>query len=327
MSGDLPIDVPMDDFVVTSQNPDVEAVRASLADDAPAPTPAEGEDAAAPTDAEAEAAAAGVEPEAAPAAAEAVRDATGKFAKRKPSLQDRLNHTTWEREEARREAARLQAELEALRRDPTGPPSGPPAAPAAPVTPTGKPDLADFDTHEEWADALVAWHLAERDKRDEALARQHLEVQARQTYAQREDAFAASTPGYREAMERVSKVPISASLRDAILTSERGPALAFYLATHPEDATGLIQQTWNLPTEAAPLVRQLLEAKLPAVPASTGSGTGTRHHSVPPPISPVGASPVVADPVPIDELPPDEYVEAANAREFAERKKRFTLRA
>ena len=325
-------EVQMDDYSITSQNPDAAAVRADLAEP-PAGAPAE------PSDDEQAAAAAPVEAVTAPpsedeppadgtAPAGQPRDPKGQFAKKgKPSLQDRLAHTTWEREEARRENARLQAQLDALR---TTPPAAPPPAQPPPATPgpasDGKPDLADYDTHEEWADALVAWHMAQRDKRDAAAAEEQRAVSVRRTYAEREEAYAAVEPGYRDAMARVATVPISASLRDAILGSERGPALAYYLATHPEEATGLIQQTWTLPTEAAPLVRQLLEAKLPATPASSGSGGGARH-VVPPPISPVGASPVVADPVDINDLPPDEYVEAANAREFAERKKRMTLRA
>jgi hypothetical protein len=134
-------------------------------------------------------------------------------------------------------------------------------------------------------------------------------------------------PDYRETMARVANIPITAALQQAILTSPRGPALAYFLAHHPEDATDLIDATRELEREfkgnavkVAPLVRRLLEKSLPAAPASSGSGRGV-HHTVPPPISPVGASHVVADQTPIDLLPPDEYVDAMNAREAAERKK------
>jgi hypothetical protein len=320
-------DVQMDDFTVTSQNTDSEAVRATLSDPDPATppeTPAEtGERPAVTTSTDATA----ETPETPETSAAAqARDAKGQYAKggRKPSLQDRLNHTVWEREEVRRENARLQAEMEALRRGSpaSAPPSGPPPAPAGP---TGKPELADFDTHEEWADALVAWHMQQRDARDMALGEARRDSSLRTTYAEREDAILAVHPDYRDVMATVATVPIGDAIKGALLTSDRGPALAYFLATHPEVATDLIAEWIDEPMSAAPRVRRLLELYVPVSPAPSGSGNGIRH-VVPPPISPVGASPIVADPTPIDDLPPDEYVDAMNARERADRLKGSTLR-
>lgn len=325
-------EVQMDDYTVTSQTADVAQVRASLAEPAPVPPPETppAETPETPGTPETPETPETPPPADQPPPAEdgQPRDAKGQFApgKKKVSLQERLDHTVWEREEARRETARLQAELETLRRSAAAPSSTPPGPAPSPAASSDKPDLADFDTHEEWADALVAWHMRQRDEAAAAWAAQQEQVALANAWKDREAAYAATQPTYREAMSKVATVKIPPVLQLAMLESEHGPALAFYLATHPEYATGLIGKHWKTPIEAAPLLRELLEMKLPSTPAPTGSGNGDRH-VVPPPITPVGASPVVADPVPIDELPPDDYVEAANAREFAERKKRQTLRA
>ena len=48
----------------------------------------------------------------------------------------------------------------------------------------------------------------------------------------------------------------------AIIASPRGPELAYFLATHPEEGLRLAQQTVPVPLSQAPLVRELLEAKI-----------------------------------------------------------------
>lgn len=240
----------------------------------------------------------------------------GKF--KKGSIQERINRAVWEREEAKREAARLRDELERTR------------AGAAPTEPTPqaerqtsndeqKPRLEQFQTYEDYVEAVADWKAAQRL---ESVVRQQQERQAREAalaqrraYAEREASFRQQTPDYETVMTQAASLPLSPAMEAAILASDRGPQLAYFLAAHPEDAVRLAEQTASLPGTAAPVVRQLLEALVTPPAAPSGPATGATRPTVPPPIKPVGASPVVA------ETPPDalefgpEYVAKMNALE------------
>lgn len=313
-------DAVMDDFVVTTPG-------------APAPSP----EASAPASESALAPAASDsvtsldEPSAGdPSSAEGrERNDDGTFRPKKGSLQDRINRATWEREEAKREAERersraasLEAEIARFREQ------APPPEPArtAPATFDGspKPTLDQFDTYEGWIEAVADWRAEQKIQhlRAEAQMRdaQARELSARQSYHERESTFAQQTPDYVEAMTRAKDLPLSASMQAAVLSSAHGPALAYFLATHPEDAVQLAQETASLPASAAPVVRRLLESRIPAGGAQSGPPSQGSRPSVPPPIKPVGSAPVVADP-PIESLPVDDYVEAMNARERAARRR------
>lgn len=256
------------------------------------------------------------------------RTPDGKFAPKKDSIQARIDKATREKYDAIRErdaiAARV-AELERAQRPPAQ--FDPTAAVAASPD---RPKIDDFQSYEEWVEAVADW------KADQRLARfQHEQYQqqaerqrldARRTFADREQAYAAATPDYADVMARAANTPISPLMEEAILASDRGPQLAYFLATHPEEATSLAQETANLPASAASLVRRLLDSKLTTSPtASSGPVVGGVHRSVPAPIKPVGAAPVVTD-TPLDSLDVDAFVARENARERAERKGRLGMR-
>lgn len=315
-------DAVMDDFVVESSGAQ-----------APPPSPPSSEASPSPLDASSDG-----QPFADPSADDSATPAEGRernddgtFKPKKGSIQDRINRATYEREEARREAERerqraaaLEAEIARLR-EPARPDAPRQAVEPAPATDgPPKPTLDQFDTYEAWIEAVADWRAEQKVQalRAEAQARdaQAREFAARQSYHEREAAFAAQTPDYAEAMTRAKDVPISASMQAAILSSPHGPAVAYFLATHPEDAVQLAQETASLPASAAPVVRRLLEGKIPAVGAQSGPSPQGVRPSVPPPIKPVGSAPVVAEP-PIETLPVDDYVEAMNARERAARRR------
>jgi hypothetical protein len=197
----------------------------------------------------------------------------------------------------------------------------PAAAPA-----TDRPKQDDYESWDAYNDALTDWKV---DQRLRAMEAQRIEreqtardMQTRLAHYEREQAFAAQTPDYVEMMHAAAKLPCSPAMETAILASEHGPKVAYFLATHPEEAVRLSQETAGLPASAAPMVRRDLEALVSHTPppASSGPGTGGFRPTVPPPIKPVGSAPVVADP-PIEELPIDEYIEKMNARDRAARRR------
>jgi hypothetical protein len=257
------------------------------------------------------------------------RNADGTFKAKSPkkdSPEKRIAKVVYEREQARQEAVRereqreaLAAELEALRKGQS------PAA--ASVVPAGeKPTLKVFTEsgrYETYEDAVEAYQEA-RDDWKEAQWRQKAEAQqaeetsqARQkAWMERQTAFTATTPDYQEVVG-ANSLWISDAMIGAILESEHGPAVLYFLATHPEEATQLAAESKDHPPSTVPVMRRLLESKVasPAPAAPTGPAKAASRSPVPAPISPVGAGPVVSE-TPPDQLPfGRKYVEAQNRRD------------
>ena len=280
-------------------------------------------------------------PESTPAAAESEgdgleddpvleRDANGQFthkAKRGTvaQLKQRMAQRTWELEEARREMARvheertrLVAELEAARRG--GAPAAAPAATPAAVGPEasgpdGKPRVDAYETYEGYVEALAEWTAEQKLSQREAVVR---ERERQSTWNQRVEAARAKLTDYDAVMHNAADVPVSGVMREAILSSDRGPEVLHYLATHPDQCRQLAEDSWQTPLDAAPLMRRLLDGMMPAAVAPGPTPTAVRK-AVPAPIKPVGAGPVVTESSP-DDLPFGRaYVERMNTLEAKRR--------
>jgi hypothetical protein len=226
------------------------------------------------------------------AKAERERDEKNGRFKKKDSLQQRIDRAVAQQREAERRAADLEAKLKAVT---TPPPAD-----------DGRPKREDFDDWDEYQDRLVDWRVAQRleaDRRAEetrqATAR---DAEIAQAYTARVTAFAAATPDFSVAIARAAGVPISAVIQRAVFESEHGPQLAYHLATHPEDALQWTERTKALDLSAAAVVREWLEGKILAAPASSGPVAASPRPSVPAPIKPVGSAPVVTS----DGPPPDD---------------------
>ena len=301
-----------DGFTVESSEPNPDVVRANLGETA---SPVAESAGASPvgTDAAQDGDAPPADGAETPAEREArERDERGRY--KKGSLQDRINRVTFEREDARRETARLREELEQLRQQTAAPRAEAPALePVTAPSADGKPRLEDFPDYETWVEAVADWKV-ERRLNERFVAAQ--QAAAHQTFAQRAASFAASTPDYGDVIARAASLPLSAAMQEALLASEHGPALAYFLATHPEDAVSLANETARLGAEAAPMVRRLLETTMNASRAAvSGPAAGGHRPTVPPPIKPVGATPVVSDSSPDDLEFGPEYVRRMNERE------------
>lgn len=269
------------------------------------------------------------------ARADRPRDDTGKFKKltgkaRQQQIQADIDRATYLRheeerqlEELRLERARLEADIERSRQP----------KPAA-ANGESRPDwYKDFEVYraanpsgdyEAWSDAKADWR-EERLQQKWQAAQQTLSVQqqAQQQAQQAWDAhFArvaaarkpdpvtgrAKYPDWEDVSQRATAAlradglpEIPPVIMRAFLDSERGDDILYYLGTHPEELIRLARENLRTPVEAAPLMRQLLEARLVASSASGPARTPVSS-SAAPPIKPLGSAPVIASDD-VDDLP------------------------
>lgn len=213
--------------------------------------------------------------------------------RKKGGFQKRIDKLTREKRE-------LEARIEALERGSAEKPAG--SAPEKPEdktpkpAPEGKPKVEDFDTYEEFTEALTDWKLEQREKqRAETQSRTAAESAYREqakTYAQAEAQARKAHDDYDEVLEGVEDVRLPAHVEQAIFEDPQGPELAYYLAGNREDLERIV----GLPPIAA--VREIgkISARLtpPEKPASGDkpkpSEPKPKVTSAPKPIVPVGGA-------------------------------------
>lgn len=120
----------------------------------------------------------------------------------------------------------------------------------ADTAPSGRPNRADFDDDDDFIEAVADWKadekiqatlVSERQRTEQAQRQQHV-AQAQQTYAEREQTTRTRHADYDEVVGG-SDVVLSEAATAAILDSEYGPDVVYYLAQHPEAADTLNRQT------------------------------------------------------------------------------------
>ena len=185
------------------------------------------------------------------------------------------------------------------------PPTSPPEVPPTFTTP--RPELGNFKTYEDWIEALQDWKIAQHAAIQQAATdRQAQEKQidhdsrtVMKTFRERAIAFSEQTPDYDEALKAAESDGIGHPpvMQTAILTSENGPALAYWLAKNPKDAYRYIAMTEGRPvteTYVATLQR-LMTAEMGAAPSGSARQPQTVSRATKP-IKPVGGSPTVPEP-------------------------------
>lgn len=192
---------------------------------------------------------------------------------RKKTAQKRIDEITKARREAEREKEywKQQALNNAKKEE----------RPAEEPTPNipARPNLSQFDTTEEYEDALLAWH-ENRKAMEDAIKRQKAEQEEGfRKFQTAADAVRQKYPDFDEVVER----PVfSDQMRLSILNSDTGPEMAYYLGL-PENAEVAARIRSLSPErqiyEMGKLDTRLsLAQKVKKVP------------SAPPPITPVGMS-------------------------------------
>jgi hypothetical protein len=98
----------------------------------------------------------------------------------------------------------------------------------------GKPKPDQYETHEEYVEALTDWKLEQRDKAREAKARetelQTAQQKLAQAHIERVQAFAKKVDDFEEVVEAASDIVVSPALREAVLQSDNSAELIYELA-------------------------------------------------------------------------------------------------
>ena len=180
----------------------------------------------------------------------------------------------------------------------------------------GAPDQENFETYEEYAEALeeykvkqqVAKHLhtQEAQQRD-SIARdraQRAQEQVVAAHTARIDTFRSEHDDFDAVIDQGKDLPLSRPMQDAVVNSELGPALMYHLCQNPEECDRIA----GLHPVLALKEMGKLEAQIET--ASTGPVlSATSITKAPRPIKPVGGG-ATASTLPLDQMDYQTYKRA-----------------
>lgn len=173
----------------------------------------------------------------------------GKQQERKPKpIQPRINELVAERNEAQelaiaeaQRAEEMRRELEALREEVKVL-----KTPAAPIESKPRPQREQFETQEQYEDAVTDWkveqRLAEREKQEAEARIKAARDALANNWKARQETFRAEAADYDEALS-ASEVDMPQYMLDAIMESDIGPQVAYHLAKNPSEARKLVNMT------------------------------------------------------------------------------------
>lgn len=150
-----------------------------------------------------------------------------------------------------------------------------------------KPKSENFDTHEEYVDALTDWKLEQKEKEREQKSREN-QIKTEQQkkvsdFQAKVQEFQKSHDDFDEVVSDVDDIPLSFALRDAIVTSDLGPQVMYELAQNRDELTRI--NSLSLVDAAREIGK--IEARLSQESSSVKKiKTITK---APPPIEPVGS--------------------------------------
>lgn len=157
----------------------------------------------------------------------------------------------------------------------------------APLRPDGKPSADDFDSHEEYVEALTDWKLEQKlSEREQKQKETELKTEfqkAVSTYQERVQEFKKSHKDFDRVIESAEDITLSLTVQDTLLTSELGPQLAYELSKNVEE----LERINALPPFQAARELGKLEAKLSD--SSLSRKTEVKVSKAPKPINPVGS--------------------------------------
>lgn len=149
-----------------------------------------------------------------------------------------------------------------------------------------EPKIDDFDNLDEYVAAKAAYiadqrinaTLTEREKRELAKTQEVEQSKAAETWHAKVSAITAELPDFHDVVES-SDVEMTDAMKYAILDSDVGPKLAYYLAMNPDEAESIAK----MPPIAVVRAMTRIEDKITA-----GALTPKKTTDAPAPITPVG---------------------------------------
>jgi hypothetical protein len=193
---------------------------------------------------------------------EAEEEAATGEKKQNPKLEKRFSELTKQREAARQEAERerktreaLEARLKDLEAKVNPPKSD---------EPDSRPTMAQFNDAEEWAAALAEWttdrRMRERDQAELARKAEEEQSRMRQKFQERLEVTKKELPDWDE-MIASSDVSVSQPVTDAIIESDVGPQVLYYLAENPDFARELAEKSITSQLRAIGRLESKFESK------------------------------------------------------------------
>lgn len=208
--------------------------------------------------------------------------------KQNPKLEKRFSELTKQREAARQEAERerqARQELENRIKELEGK-----VNPPQPADPDPKPDPSQFNDALEYAEALAEWttdkKLREREQQEMARRAQEEQTRKQAEFQKRVETAKQDLPDYEDTIAAAGDIPVSAPVGEAIIESEYGPQLLYYLADNPEFARSLSDK--SLTAQLREIGK--LEAKFEKTEAPSKKEPVAKKSNAPAPISPIKAS-------------------------------------
>lgn len=152
------------------------------------------------------------------------------------------------------------------------------------------PTIDKFDNFDDYVAAKAEYiakkqiesTLTEREKRQVAEREETARKQTVESWSKRVAQATAEMPDFEDVLSS-SDVPMTSVMQDAIMESDIGPKLAYYLASNPDEASKISQLSPIRAIAALGRLEERLENQKPAVKAT----------SAPPPVQPVGTRAVV----------------------------------
>lgn len=202
--------------------------------------------------------------------------------KKKGGFQKRINKLSSEKAKALEEMEYWKQQ--ALK---SNQPEKPEAEKKASVQSTeGKPKADNFESHEEYVEALADWKYEQKEKEREAKVK---ESQVKSEYQTKVESFQTKVnefskvqDDFEDVVSDVDDIPLSFALQESILTSDFGPQIMYELA---KDRTRLEKINRLSAIDAAREIGKI-EARLEKPSASTQE---KKQSKAPAPIAPVGS--------------------------------------
>lgn len=229
-------------------------------------------------------------------------DPAAELVKKENKTQKRIDQITKEKHEAR-------AEAEYWRKVATGEIVPPKQQEITQPVQTGKPQLENFETYEDYTEALTDWKIDQREADKQTKAEQRTIAEKRQTVAEanaaRIEAAKETYDDYDDVTANLSSIMVPQVTIEAMQESEVSADLFYYLGKNLAEAKRL--QTLSIPAQLREIGK--IEAKLEKKPAET-----KRISKAPTPINPTGANgEVVAKKDPAD-MTDEEWLTAERNR-------------
>lgn len=199
-------------------------------------------------------------------------------------LAAKRNEAEAKAEAAERKAAELEARIQALQ------------AQAKPLEEDARPVRSAYATDDDYIDAVADWKakraIAERE-RAQAQARAEAEqAEIASQWSKRQEQVMKDLPDYADVIGK-SEISVPNHIHQAILESEQGPQIAYYLALHPDEAKklALMKPVAGIKRIAA-LERDLAEIEAEEqTPEKEEAAPQVKKSKAPPPIDTVRSVP------------------------------------